>query len=280
MSGPWHDRIDDELPVRLRDAAAELDPDAEVLERGRSAALSAFRQLQAEGAFTDGTSSRPRRLSRLPWLQRPMRHPVVASILAIAVALGGSAGLAAAASGPGQPFYGLRLAVEQLTLPPAGTSARLQADLDRLGTRLTDASQASQRGDAGAVADAIAAYEQALNDTVGQQDVNAAQRARIQALFDQQVQLLQQLLAGAPASAQPGIAQALAELQAARSNVGPPPASPPANPGSNPGQSNGPASSHGTTPPSPQGTRPPSEPTPVAHPSAQPSHPGRTPGAP
>lgn len=280
MSGPWHDRIDDDLPARLHDAAADLDPDLAVLERGRSAALSAFRQLQAEGGFSDSAPAGRRIVTRVAWLQRPMRHPVVASILAVAVVLGGSAGLAAAASGPGQPFYGLRLAVEQLTLPPAGTSARVQADLDRLGTRLSDASQASQRGDANAVADAIAAYEQALNDTVDQQDVNAAQRARIQALFEQQVQLLEQLLSEAPASAQPGVARALAELQAARLNVGPPPASPPASPGSNPGQSNGPASSHGTTPPSPQATTPPSEPTPSPHPSAPPSHPGHTPGAP
>jgi hypothetical protein len=301
--------VDDDLPGRLGDAAAALDPEPEALERSRSASLAAFSQLQASGGPSGVRPTGPGPGTRLRWLPQGLRHPVVASILAAAVVLGGGAGLVAAASGPGQPFFGLRLAVERLTLPPSGTAARLEVDLDRLGTHVADARQANQRGDAGALADTMTAYQQTLEDTLDQEDVVAAQLARTRAVFDQQVQVLQQLLTEVPASARPGVTQALTALQQARLDVGPAPGRSPADDGSGNGnrhgngRSNPPSQDPGATPPgdappagatsaapspSPPGTSPassaatspPAPPTPSPHPSSPAATPGHAPGAP
>ncbi|MGH2467842.1 MAG: hypothetical protein ACRDGL_08965 [Candidatus Limnocylindrales bacterium] len=240
MSQGWADRPDDELPARLEAAAASLDPDAARLERDRMSALTAFRQSQAEREAEPSRGA-----GRAGWLPARLRGPAAALGLAIAI-LAGGAGLVAAASGPGQPFYGLRLSIESLTLPPPGTVARFDANVDRLGARLHDAGDASAHGDAAGTTDALAAYDRILAETLVTDGAPAAQLADLQGLLDQQLQRLETLVATAPAAARPGLEQAIAAVRQARGEVGPPDHASP--PGSHPPLSSpGPAQQTGPT---------------------------------
>ncbi len=148
---------------------------------------------------------------RLGW---PRRLAVGA---AVALALTGGASLAAAESGPGQPFYHLKLTVEALTLPAQG-SARLEGLLHRLDARLAEARGATARGDHGAVADAVAAYEDtlsALSDTVS---ANGADAFVLDEL-DRHVALLEDMLGQVPAQAQPGLQRALEHAHRAQDAI-------------------------------------------------------------
>ena len=250
----WGEPADPTTVELLERTAAELDPGPESLERSRSAALSAFRQAEVERP-SDPSRPRARR-----WLSTRFGRAAAALGLAGTIALGGT-GLALAAGGPGQPFYGLRLVIERLTLPPAGTPARTEANVRFLSARLREADGASARGDAAALTDALSAYDATLVETVAQVR-GGPDQSRLAALFAAQQLSLEGLLASAPAAARPGLEQALAAVAQARGDVaapsggGPSPSHPPT---STPGHSAGPP----VTPPAPPA-----------------SHPGHSPGPP
>lgn len=276
MSQGWADRPDDELPARLEEAAASLDPDATRLARDRASALMAFRQSLAEREAEPSRGA-----GWAAWLPARLRGPAAALALATAIVAGG-AGLVAAGSGPGQPFYGLRLSIESLTLPPPGTVARFDANVDRLDARLHDVGDASAHGDALGTRDAVAAYDRILAETLVTDGAPEAQLVDLQGLLDQQLRRLQALVATAPAEARPGLERAIAAVEQARGEVGPPEhASPPGThpplpspaPDQQPGPSPSPSPTRGlsTAPPH---TIPPPPPSPSA------VAPGRSPGPP
>jgi len=150
-----------------------------------------------------------------------------AFILATVLALTAGSSLAAAQSGPGQPFYHLRLSLESLTLPAQG-SARVHALLDRLDARLAEASAASQRGDHGAAADAVAAYEDTLAALRASVESSGSDAFVIDRLAQHAV-VLENLLDRLPPPAQQGLQHALDQTQRARDAISRRPASQPGN---------------------------------------------------
>lgn len=154
---PWGVRRPEEEPLELeseiggrleahvRDTAG---PEPEMLTRVRAALVAQFAAAHASRRPT----RRPRRLA--------FALGAAAALAAISIAT------AVATSGPGTPFYDLRLALERWSLP-AEASERAVARLDHLERRLAEARAASDRGNGPGVAIALAAYESQLAEAVG-----------------------------------------------------------------------------------------------------------------
>jgi hypothetical protein len=86
------------------------------------------------------------------------RRRAFAAICAVAIVTLSTVGLAAAESGPGQPFYRLRLGIESVNLPPAGSQDRLAVDLSRADARLDDIATQAAASNWNGAADAANAY--------------------------------------------------------------------------------------------------------------------------
>lgn len=182
--------VERELGGRLDAHAAALEPDPDVLVRARAELLARF----AEARSTAIPPSRRRRLAL----------PLVAATVLAATSLA----TATAASDPGEPFYGLRLAIERLSLP-ATASDRAIAQLDHLERRLTEAREASRRGNGRGVADALAAYESQLVEAVrpgfGPPGLGIA--------LERHRRLLETMVPGLPSDAQDEVTDALQRLE-------------------------------------------------------------------
>jgi hypothetical protein len=200
---------DDEAQFAARIEAA-FAPDPARLDAMRSALLVEF-------AAASTAMVRPAPDRRRPgWVSRGL-VAAVAAVLTLVMAVG----LAAAADGPGQPFYGVRLTIEQLNLPSAANpEARLQAEIARLDTRLSEAQQAMQAGDDGAVDAALTAYMTELRALVGEHGWSSANAAVLEAGLARQATTL----AAAGAATAPAIMgvvqEALADNDNARARVG------------------------------------------------------------
>jgi hypothetical protein len=198
---------DDPLALLLeRYAAARLAPDEEQLTYLRAVSVRAY----VDRRPRDIRSARSRR-AMLAWPRR------LAAGFAIVFALTGGASLVAAESGPGQPFYHLKLTVDSLTLPAQG-SARVQALLDRLDARLADVRQAGVRNDHAAVADATGAYEANLTDLTDAINASGADAFVLDEL-NRHVTILEGLLGQLPPQAQAGLQHALDHAQQARDAI-------------------------------------------------------------
>ena len=152
----------DEVVVqRLADLASErFAPLPAALDRIGHTVMAAYR-------------ASPPPAARRRWL----RPRLGLAALAAAVTLASAAAAASAESGPGRPFFGARLAVEQALLPTRSVAERLDAQLVRLDRRLSEL--AAVPGDPDATRDATGAYRQTLGDIgdlVGS-DPSAAERA-------------------------------------------------------------------------------------------------------
>ena len=205
-----------------RQLASALAPDPVRLQRARAAVLASYQ-----------TTLEPAR-------QRPAR-PLVrgwAMAAAFAAMLVGGAGLVAAESGPGQPFYGVRLAIGSLLLP-SEAAARDRGLANELDDRLAEARLASRDGDAVALTAALQAYRQTLSEL---SNGGISDPSVIGALQRHQ-DVLQGLINTAPGNAQDGLQQALhqAQLAAETTPKAIPSPAPPATPPGNP---------HGSGPPS------------------------------
>ena len=110
-----------------------------------------------------------------------------------------------AASRAGGPLYDARLSLEALTLP-SDPSTRLDAELARAQTRITEIADAASRGDDGAVNAAVRAYASTLTDLDAETGTSAG-RARDAVLLHQAV--LRGLLLRVPTQAQAGIERAI-----------------------------------------------------------------------
>jgi hypothetical protein len=166
------------LPGHLQaDAERGFAPDPEALARVRARVTAEFRVHAAYGAARE---------TRVPTGRRPWRlvlRPAVSLGLA-GVLLLASFGLVAANSGPGGPFYGLRLAAEGLGLPFIGVSGNR---LDRLQERLDEARRESSH--ASALNAALRAYQDELERALAEADSDAARQAVLAALATHQVAL-------------------------------------------------------------------------------------------
>ena len=110
------------------------------------------------------------------------------------------AGGAMAASQAGGPLYPTRMWLETVTLPSAG-AARTDADIERLESRMDEVIAAARRGDRGAVAAALLAYEEIADEalTAAAGDEAAIERLRI--ALDRHVAVLQAVAAKVPPQA-------------------------------------------------------------------------------
>jgi len=147
-SNPAREREAARLELRRR-VIADYSPTAGSLDRIERRAVAAFRNDVRQGRFAE--SPHPRQVGRL-----------AAAVLAAAFIVAGSAAVASAASAPGRPLFGARLAVEQALLPSKPGSERIASQLAVLDRRLVEASEAD--GNPEAVGDATRAYRQTLSD--------------------------------------------------------------------------------------------------------------------
>ena len=178
-----------------RYAASGLAANSDQLAKGRIAVLAAFVRAVLCGIVrAAGTFSAAGRWARLS-----------------ALLLIGGSGLVAAESGPGQPFYGLRLALGSVTLPVAEPAhdRGLAAQLD---DRLKEVGDAAQIGDGRGAGVAITEYLRTLSELTR----NGVTDPAILALLQRHQDTLQQLLSTAPTQAAEGVRKALD----AASNVG------------------------------------------------------------
>ena len=271
------ERLADEFQARVEQAFA---PDPEALDRIRTRALAEFRRSPREGA------ARPPAWRQ--WLALP--RPLVASALALGV-VAASAGLVAAYSGPAEPFYGVRLAAEEMLLPSSGP-ARVLDELARLDMRLAEAQAAARQGDAMAATAALDAYRNELAATVTEVGASGADFGPVLEALTHHETVLTNLSSVVPPAALGGLNQAVDQTTRAverlRTMPGgmPPEANPGANPTGTPGMSTAPGpnrSPHPTPPLSPPGQST-HEPLPAATPSVMPpssSHmPSHGPGRP
>jgi hypothetical protein len=182
-----------------------------------------LRYAQDSLAMTDLQRARLRAATLTAFAAQPGRAAVVAVrrsprglilVLALVGLLALAGSVAAAESGPGQPFYGLRLGLERLTLP-SEASARTDALLVLLERRLAEADQATAQGDAGAVADAVRAYIETLDEISGGIGEGASATA-IQAGLQRHIDVLNRILGSAPSAAQEGLQRALQQAEHAK----------------------------------------------------------------
>lgn len=191
--GPRGDELDlleRELGDRLdAHATAELEADPAVLGRTRAELMARFVERRAAVVLP----GRRRRLAL--------------SLIAATALAGASLAIATAASDPGEPFYGMRLAIERLGLP-ATASDRAVAQLDHLERRLVEAGEASRRGNGRGVVDAIAAYEAQLVEAVRP----GFDPPGLGTALEHHRRLLETMVPELPPEAQDEVAEALAHL--------------------------------------------------------------------
>ena len=194
---PTDDPFAEDLEARVEAAFAA---DARALRRVRDNVTSEFRARAATGL---GDGSRGPRWTARVRLSGALGLAFVLAMLGV--------GLVAAESGPGQPFYGLRLAAEELTLPAPGV-ARVQSQLARLEARLAEMQQGIQAGDAGAVVAALAAYRAELAEALVDGQAADDQTASLLAALTKHQDVLTALQSVLPEAAQRGIAEALEQV--------------------------------------------------------------------
>jgi hypothetical protein len=177
------DRQMAELLERYADTS--LSPDGETLARIGATVRAAFVEAsiqRAEGgpaaaADETATTRNFHRHSRWSW----NRRRAFAAICAAAVLALSSVGFAAAESGPGQPFYRLRLGIEAVNLPPAGSQDRLGADLSRADARLDEVSAAAAGQNWNGAGDAASAYQEVIAGLSLPSDTTATAYSRLEA---------------------------------------------------------------------------------------------------
>jgi hypothetical protein len=192
---PEPDVSDADLAWRLeRYAARALEPDPAMLARGREELLRRFELGRI-------AASQPR---------RRMSTRVATTLAAAVVLVAVSVTTVVASSDPGEPFYGLRLALQQLTLP-SEASARAATQLAHLEERLSETSAAADRGDARGLTDALAAYRSQLMATL---DVDG-QDAGLDAVLTRHREILEALSPKLPAEVRHRLEDALTNVERA-----------------------------------------------------------------
>ena len=181
---PWSPT---DVDARLERYAADgLAPVPSELDRGRSVMLAAFAD---------------RRVAASPG-RRGLRGWSLAAAFSLLLVTG--AGLVAAESDPGEPFYGLRLAMGSLTLP-GQEPAHARGLADQLDDRLTEAGLAARHGDGQAAQAALSEYLRTLSELTR----SGISDPGILSLLQRHQIALEELLSVAPAQATGGVQEAL-----------------------------------------------------------------------
>lgn len=192
----WEPTPGDPVVVRLEQLAAQLPMPGSLFSTLESDLLSRY----AERVASDG-----RVVRRGSFVSLGLRR-LVAVGLALLVALASVAAVAAE-TGPGQPFYRVRLAFEDLTLPPPGSHDRLDAQLRLLAARLSETASAAAARDTRGVADAASAYADRVAAAVDD-FVAADAPMTLAGVLARQHAELEAIAADAPPAALPAVAGA------------------------------------------------------------------------
>ncbi len=203
QSADWIDGDDAEMAQFLDAHAADLRPNDATLARMGASVRAAF--VESQIARRDASAAPTAGARKLPW----GRHRVLAAVGAVAILTVSSVGLAAAQSGPGQPFYRLRLVIETVNRPPAGSLTRLDTDLDRADARLNEVAGEASSSDWIGAADAAAAYREVISTVALPAD--ASKGSALQRL-DKQLAHLEQLRASSRGPETAEVDRAIAAL--------------------------------------------------------------------
>ncbi len=195
---------DDDVAHRLAAyAAARLSPSPAATARMRAQVMDAVRETPAR---TARGSSEPVSMAahrRTPTRPRRALAALMAAALSVLLLTG-----VAFASGPGGPLYGLRLWVETVSLP-SEPGARTDADVNRLDARVDEAVGAARNGNGSAIAAALAAYREILQDALDSASQVNARNDRLEAALLRHQLILATLLANAPDPARDAIEKAI-----------------------------------------------------------------------
>ena len=169
-------------------ARARLSPEARSVARIRARVMREAR-LQLEAARIAAYVAPSIRASRSSTLRR-----AAVPLLAAAVWLGIAVGTMAA-SQAGGPLYASRLWIEAATMP-AGGGARVEADLERLDDRISEALAAANAGNRGALAAALDAYVAIAEDARASTNAETTLLARVEQALARHQAVLTALAAG------------------------------------------------------------------------------------
>jgi len=178
-------------------AEARLTPSSAVLARLRASVLA------TAAAQEDVVALERTPAVRTPWFRRPLPillAPRRLAAVGLAMALGLGSGAAVLAASPGTPLYAVRSAIETAFLP-SNADARLAAHEDHLDYILADAQAAAGRGDSGALAAALDAYQDEVEAAVADVGDDAARLAHLEDVLGKHVAVLESLLATVPTQA-------------------------------------------------------------------------------
>jgi hypothetical protein len=216
-------------------ASVRLSPDPAAVRRMRARVMRDARATLGSPMVTAAPSPATPGPGARRWIRgRGTRRGaglLLAATLSLTV-LGG----AALAAGPGRPLYGAALWFEEAMLPAAGP-ARNEAQIARLEHRLHDAQSAAQSGDGGAIAAALAAYRETVDDALASITGDGAWEARLDAALGTHLVVLEALIGQVPEHARAAIEQAIDKSHQAHDRIGGPggPGSPGGPGNSNPG---------------------------------------------
>lgn len=211
----WPDDSSDPVVDTLdRYAAGPLSPDPAALSRVESRLRAAFASANLEPADV-------RRAMR-QGSGHGRRALVAACTTALVVV--STAGIVAAESGPGEPFYRTRLSVEAFFLPSAGSPGRIEADVERAQARLDEALRASSSANWSAETDAIGAYLDVVASMSMPQD--PADRTLVQQRLAAQMTTLVGLSNGAQSQAREAARRAIDRLELLLSETAAPTSAP------------------------------------------------------
>jgi hypothetical protein len=209
----WDDGEDQTVVALLERYASEsLSPDEATLSRMGGVVRAAFVESVTEretgfgypaGPLIGPPGGRP----HLRW----GRRRAAAAFCAVAILTLSTFGFAAAQSGPGQPFYRIRLGIETVNQPPAGSQDRLAADLVRADARLNEIAGSAGGSDWNAAADAASAYRETLTGVTLPTD--ATSRAQVLKHLNDQLARLEQLRARSKGPATAQLDDAIAALR-------------------------------------------------------------------
>lgn len=182
------DEVEDMLEAY---ADARLAPRGPVLARIRGsvmteaaafAAVRAAERRQLEAAIA--APAAPRRFGFPRLTLATFARPAFALGFAFLLALG--TGTAVTAAPPGSPFYNTRVALEALFLPTQ-IDARLASHEQHLEERLAEAEAAAARGDANALAAALAAFQTEIEVTLADVGDDFVRLEHFQAVLEKHV---------------------------------------------------------------------------------------------
>ena len=180
-------------------ARVRLSPTERASARMRARVMREARIVAAAPTVSATTSIDRARARRRGGLLRRGAGLLLAATLSLAVAGG-----AMAAAQAGGPLYPTRMWLETVTLPADG-AARADADLVRLESRMQEVISAARKGDRGAVAAALHAYQEIADEALLAATGDAAAIERVRLALDRHLAVLLAVAAKVPPQASEAI---------------------------------------------------------------------------